>query len=150
MTAHTFHVNTLTVDYSGDHPKGSLANGVTVKVSGTMLNAAGALVATRVDVLQGFRGDGERTGGDRGPYHDIHVEFGFRNQRTACDDGCKHSIHARWSDSRVNVPVDVEGTFDASGVLVATSVQATPDDASLVRGLVENVNAASNTLTVLA
>jgi len=27
----------------------------------------------------------------------------------------------------VNVPVDVEGTFDASGVLVATSVQATPD-----------------------
>jgi len=49
----------------------------------------------------------------------------------------------------VNVPVDVEGTFDASGVLVATSVQATPDDASLVRGLVENVNAASNTLTVL-
>jgi len=48
----------------------------------------------------------------------------------------------------VNVPVDVEGTFDASGVLVATSVQATPDDASLVRGLVENVNAASNTLTV--
>jgi len=36
-----------------------------------------------------------------------------------------------------------------SGVLVAKSVQATPDSASLVRGLVDSVNAASNTLTVL-
>jgi len=60
--------NTLTVDYSAITPMGSLANGVTVKVSGTMLNAAGALVATRVDVLQGF--GGRRTNrGDRGPYH---------------------------------------------------------------------------------
>jgi len=49
----------------------------------------------------------------------------------------------------VNVPVEVEGSFDASGVLVATSVQATPESASLVRGLVDNVNAGRNTLTVL-
>ena len=62
MTAHTFHVNTLTVDYSAITPMGSLANGSTVKASGTMLNAAGALVATRVDVLPGFGGTANEQG----------------------------------------------------------------------------------------
>jgi len=149
MTAHTFHVNTLTVDYSAITPMGSLANGCTVKVSGTMLNAAGALVATRVDVLQGFGGAANEQGEIEGLITTFtsNSDFVINGQRVTTDANTQFMLDG--VTLAVNVPVEVEGTFDASGVLVATSVQATPDDASLVRGLVENVNAGSNTLTVL-
>jgi len=62
------------VDYSAITPSGSLANGAIVKVSGTMLNAAGALVAIRVDVLPGFGATANDEGRSRA-YHDVHVEF---------------------------------------------------------------------------
>ena len=149
MTAHTFHVNTLTVDYSSITPSGSLANGGTVKVSGTMLNAAGALVATRVDVLQGFGGTANEQGEIDGLITTFTStsDFVINGQRVTTNANTQFTLDG--VTLAVNVPVEVEGSFDASGVLVAKSVQATPDNASLVRGLVENVNAGSNTLTVL-
>src|SRR6267378_485584 len=149
MTAHTFRVNTLTVDYSAITPMGSLANGGTVTVSGSMLNAAGALVATRVDVLQGFGGAANEQGEIEGLITTFtsNSDFVINGQRVTTDANTQFMLNG--VTLAVDVRVEVEGSFDASGVLVATSVQATPDDASLVRGLVENVNAGSNTLTVL-
>jgi len=147
VTAHTFRVNTLTVDYSAITPSGSLANGATVKVSGTMLNAAGALVATRVDVVQGFGG----TANDQGEIEGLITtftsssDFVINGQRVTTNANTQFTLNG--VTLAVDVGVEVEGSFDASGVLVATSVQATPDSSSLVRGLVENVG--SNTLTVL-
>jgi hypothetical protein len=149
MTAHTFHVNTLTVDYSAIAPSGSLANGAAVKVSGTMLNAAGALVATRVDVLQGLGGTANEQGEIEGLITTFtsNSDFVVNGQRVTTNANTQFMLNG--VTLAVDVRVDVDGSFDASGVLVAKSVQATPDSASLVRGLVENVNAASNTLTVL-
>jgi len=149
MTAHTFHVNTLTVDYSAITPMGSLANGSTVKASGTMLNAAGALVATRVDVLPGFGGTANEQGEIEGLITTFtsNADFVINGQRVTTNASTQFMLNG--VTLAVNVQVEVDGSFDASGVLVAKSVQATPDSASLVRGLVDNVNAASNTLTVL-
>ncbi len=149
MTAHTFHVNTLTVDYSAITPSASLANGATVKASGSMLNAAGALVATRVDVLQGFG----RTANAQGEIDGLittftsNSDFVINGQRVTTNATTQFMLNG--VTLAVNVRVEVDGSFDASGVLVANSVQATPDSASLVRGLVDNVNAGSNTLSVL-
>jgi hypothetical protein len=149
MTAHTFHVSTLTVDYSAITPSGSLANGATVKVSGTMLNTAGALVATRVDVLQGFGGAANEQGQIEGLITTFTstADFVINGQRVTTNANTQFMLNG--VTLAVNVRVEVDGSFDASGVLVAKSVQATPDSASLVRGLVDNVNAASNALTVL-
>jgi hypothetical protein len=149
MTTHTFRVNTLTVDYSAITPSGSLANGVTVKVSGTLLNAAGALVATRVDVLQGFGGTANAEGEIEGLITTFTstADFVISGQRVTTNATTQFMLDG--VTLAVDVRVEVEGSFDASGVLVATSVQATPDSSSLVRGLVDNVNAGSNTLTVL-
>jgi hypothetical protein len=149
MTAHTFHVNTLTVDYGAIAPSGSLANGVTVKVSGTLLNAAGALVATRVDVLQGFGGTANEQGEIEGLITTFtsNADFVIDGQRVTTNANTQFTLNG--VTLAVNVRVDVDGSFDASGVLVAKRVQATPDSASLVRGLVDSVNAANNTLTVL-
>jgi hypothetical protein len=149
MSAHTFHVNTLTVDYSGIAPSGSLANGATVKVTGTMLNAAGALVATRVDVLQGFGGTANEPGEIEGLITTFtsNADFVINGQRVTTNASTQFMLNG--VTLAVNVRVEVDGSFDASGVLVAKSVQATPDGSSLVRGLVDSVNAASNTLSVL-
>jgi len=149
MSAHTFHVNTLTVDYSGIAPSGSLANGATVKVTGTMLNAAGALVATRVDVLQGFGGTANEPGEIEGLITTFtsNADFVINGQRVTTNASTQFMPNG--VTLAVNVRVEVDGSFDASGVLVAKSVQATPDGSSLVRGLVDSVNAASNTLSVL-
>jgi hypothetical protein len=148
-TAHTFHVNTLTVDYSAITPSGSLANGATVKVSGTMLNAAGALVATRVDVLQGLGGGANEQGEIEGliTAFTSNSDFAIDGQRVTTDANTQFTLNG--VTLAVNVRVEVEGSFDASSVLVAKNVQATPESASLVRGLVDNVNAGSNELTVL-
>src|ERR1700730_5975916 len=149
MTAHTFHVNTLSVDYGAIAPSGSVTNGVTVKVSGTLLNAAGALVATRVDVLQGFGGTANEQGEMEGLISAFtwNPAFLIDGQRVTTNANTQFTLNG--VTLAVNVRVDVAGSFDASGVLVAKRVQATPDSESLVRGLVDSVNAASNTLTVL-
>jgi hypothetical protein len=149
MSAHTFHVNTLTVDYSGIAPSGSLANGATVKVTGTMLNAAGALVATRVDVLQGFGGTANEAGEIEGliTTYTSNADFVINGQRVTTNASTQFMLNG--VTLAVDVRVEVDGSFDAAGVLVAKSVQATPDSSSLVRGPVDSVNAASNTLSVL-
>jgi hypothetical protein len=43
----------------------------------------------------------------------------------------------------------VQGTVNASGTLVAKKVEAKPESLSLVRGLIDSVTAASNTVSVL-
>jgi hypothetical protein len=49
----------------------------------------------------------------------------------------------------VDVYVDIQGTFNASGVLLAQKVEGRPGSSSLVRGPVDSVTATSNTLSVL-
>jgi hypothetical protein len=49
----------------------------------------------------------------------------------------------------LNSRVDVQGTFNAAGALVATKVQVRSKSLSIVRGLVDSVSATNNSITVL-
>jgi hypothetical protein len=147
--AHTFQINALTVDYSSVAPTGTLANGVPVNVQGTSLSGAGVLIASRVRVLTVFAG----AANDRGQLEGIvtkftsAADFEVAGQRVITDANTE--LVARGATIALDVPVKVRGAFNAAGVLVASRVEIKPRSLSVVRGLVDSVSAAANTLTVL-
>jgi uncharacterized protein DUF5666 len=148
-TAQTFRINALTVDYSGVAPNGTLANGAFVSVQGTTLSAGGALIATRVQVIPGLNGAANEQGRIEG-FITAFVsdsDFTVNGQRVLTDASTE--LNLRGATLGLDVPVKVRGTFDASGVLVASKVEVKPQMLSLVRGLVDSVSASGNTLTVL-
>jgi hypothetical protein len=121
-----FQINALPVDYSGAMLNGTstLANGSLVEVEGSSLSAGGALLATTVTLLP------QRSGApdSRGEVEGIITAF------TSLSDFVVNGQHVTTNASTqfnlngiplgVNVRVDVEGSFDSSGTLVATSVEA--------------------------
>jgi Domain of unknown function (DUF5666) len=121
-----FQINALPVDYSGAMLNGTsaLANGSLVEVEGSSLSAGGALLATTVTLLP------QRSGapGSRGEVEGVITAF------TSLSDFVVNGQHVTTNASTqfnlngiplgVNVRVDVEGSFDSSGTLVATSVEA--------------------------
>jgi uncharacterized protein DUF5666 len=121
-----FQINALPVDYSGAMLNGTstLANGSLVEVAGSSLSAGGALLATTVTLLP------QRSGApdSRGEVEGVITAF------TSLSDFVVNGQHVTTNASTqfnlngiplgVNVRVDVEGSFDASGTLVATSVEA--------------------------
>jgi hypothetical protein len=147
--AQTFRINTLTIDYSGVAPTGTLANGAIVSVQGTSLSAGGALIATRVQVFTGLGA----AANDRGRLEGVITafvstqDFTVNGQRVITDGSTDFNLQG--ATLGVNVPVKVRGTFNASGALVASKVEVKPRNLSLVRGLVDSVSATGNTLTVL-
>jgi hypothetical protein len=148
-TAHTFRINTLTVDYSGIAPSGTLANGATVLVQGNSFSQSNALVATRVQVFAGLGA----AANDRGQIEGVitaftsNADFVVNGQRVTTDGSTQFVLQG--VTLGVNVPVKVRGTFNASGVLAASKVEAKQNSLSLVRGLVDSVSASGNTLTIL-
>lgn len=148
-TAQTFRINALTVDYSGVAPNGTLSNGAIVSVAGTTVAPSGALIATRVQVFAGLRGAAQDQGRIEGLITAFvsNADFTVNGQRVITDASTDVNLHGMTLG--LNVPVKVRGTFNASGVLVASKVDVKPQSLSLVRGLVDSVSAAGNTLTVL-
>lgn len=121
-----FQINALSVDYSGAMLNGTstLANGSLVEVAGSSLSAAGALLATTVTVLPARAGAPD----SRGEVEGVITAF------TSISDFVVNDQHVTTNASTqfnlngiplgVNVRVEVEGSFDSSGTLVATSVEA--------------------------
>jgi hypothetical protein len=147
-TAHTFHINGLTVDYTNATPAGALANSSTVLVRGTgVLN--GALVATEVRVLGALVVAANDDGRLEGliTAFTSNADFTVGGQRVTTDSSTVFALGG--ATLGVDVPVRVRGTFNASGVLVAARVEVKPKDLSVVRGLVDAVSASGKTLTVL-
>jgi hypothetical protein len=146
---HTFRINALTVDYSGSVLTGSLAEGNVVVVHGTAFTATGALLATRVAVSAGF----DAAANDRADIEGIitsftsNADFRLQGQRVTTDANTRLVLHG--VTLGVNVKIDVEGSFDASGVLRARMVEVKPESSSRLGGLVDVVTAESNTLSVL-
>src|SRR5262249_31528386 len=144
-TAHTFQINGLEVDYSAAAPGGTLAEGSTVLVQGSSLSSGGALLATHVEVLPGI-------GASNNQYADLEgiittftsaSDFVLLGQHVATSSSTTFVLHGL--TLAAGVQVEVKGKFDASGVLQAQKVQASPFSASLVAGLVDSVNASNNT-----
>jgi len=148
-TAHTFRINSLTVDYSGVMPTGTLANASVVIVRGSSFTTTGALVAGRVQVL----GGSGAAPSDRGQLEGLvtsfvsNADFVVGGQRVLTDGSTNFVLNG--ATLGVNARVEVRGTFNASGALVASKVELKSQSLSLVRGLVDSVSAAGKSLTVL-
>jgi hypothetical protein len=127
----------------------TLANGGVAEVQGTTLTSTGALVATHVEVLQG-RGT---TVNQRLDIDGIitsftsTMNFALQGQSVTTDANTQLVLHG--VSLGLNVEVDVQGTVNASGALLAKKVEVRPETLGLVRGLVDSVMAASNTVTVM-
>jgi hypothetical protein len=153
MAARTFVLGSLTVSYATaqleDFPSGQPANDDEVEVHGS-IDGTGTLVATRVE-HEGASSGGEDDDGD---YEGLITRFvsptdfdvaGQRvttNASTAFEGGTA-------ADLALNVAVEVEGGFDASGVLVASEVEFRHESDTEVEGRVEAVDVGAGTLTVL-
>lgn len=119
-----FQINTLSVDYSAATVNGTLANGALVQVEGSSVSAGDTLTATTVTVLPHPGG----APGSRGEVEGVVTSFTSINdfvvngQHVTTNAGTQFNLNG--IPLGVNVRVDVEGSFDSSGTLVATSVQA--------------------------
>jgi hypothetical protein len=147
--AKTFKIGTLTVDYSGGTVTDALSNGSVVIVQGSALSNAGALIATRVEVVKGLGA----AANDRGQLEGVIMtfasgsDFTVAGQRVITDASTELLLNG--VALALNVPVKVRGTFNSAGVLVASRVEVKPRSFARIRGLVDSISATSNTLTVL-
>jgi hypothetical protein len=148
-----FMINGLEVDYSGaavdDFPvAGIINNGDPVEAKGTTLNG-NTLVATRVEYK------GNRFADDDGDYAEIE---GFITRFSSATDfdvsglpvtttGSTTYEGGTAADLGLNLKVEVEGVFNASGVLVAAKVDIKSSTAVRVVGNLDSVT--GNTLVIL-
>ncbi len=151
--ARRFALGQLTVSYVSAQltgfASGQPATGDAVEAFGTV-DGNGVLVATRVE-----REGGASAGGadEQADYEGLvtnfvsATDFSVAGQRvtttatTAYEGGTASSLAP-------DVPVEVEGRFNASGVIVATRVQFRRDSDTEFSGRVDSVNAAGNSLVV--
>jgi hypothetical protein len=147
--AHTFRINALTVDYSTSSTMPTLANGSTVEVQGTALTSAGTLAATHVDVLQGVGTTPNQRLDIEGIITGFTSATNFMLQGVAVTTDANTQMVLHGASLGLNVEVDVQGTVNASGTLVAKKVEVRPESLSLVRGLVDSVTAGGNNMTVM-
>ena len=147
--AHTFRINALTVDYSTSSTMPTLANGSVVEVQGAALTSAGVLAATHVDLLQGVGTAPNQPLDIEGIITSFTSTLNFALQGVAVTTDANTQMVLHGVSLGLNVEVDVQGTVNASGTLVAKKVEVRPESLSLVRGLVDSVTAGGNNLTVL-
>ncbi len=151
--AMTFMINALVVDYSAaaidNFPGGTITEGDPVEAKGNALGGAGQLLATRVEYKGNQFADNE---GD-------HIEIeGFITRFASATDFDVAGIPVTTSGTTVyeggnasnlnlNLKVEVEGDFNANGVLVATKVDIKDATAVRVVGRVDQVS--GDTLEIL-
>lgn len=152
--ARRFRINQLVVDYSSaqvsNFPSGQPANGDLVEAKGSV-NAQGVLVATRIERRSAsLGGNASESGEIEGLVTRFAsaADFDVAGQRvtttatTSYEGGSAASV-------ALNVQVEVEGTFDASGSVVARKVQFRSEGDLEFEGRVDAVDVAAGTLTVL-
>ncbi len=123
---HRFRINQLTVDFAGAQVEGVIEEGSDVLVAGKGFDSTGALLAKQVELVQPLVVSGGETGRLQGIVTALtsstHFEInGQPVQVTAA---------TKLNPSRpvaLNAKVRVEGVFDASGVLIAGTVQTRPN-----------------------
>ena len=133
-TAQTFQINQLIVDFSQATLEGfdanGLANGLYVEAEGTSLNNAGALIATKVKFEGSDGRDDDHVGDndDDGELEGLVTEFtssgNFKVANVSVITNAS-TTYKRGSaaDIALNVRLEVEGTYNANGVLVADEVE---------------------------
>ena len=151
--ARSFALDQLTVSYASAQlngfASGQPANGDRVEAFGTV-DGNGVLVATRIEKESGgSAGNADEQADYEGLITSFvsATDFSVAGQRvtttasTAYEGGTASSL-------ALDVPVEVEGRFNASGVIVATKVQFRRGSDTEFSGRVDSVNAAGNSLVV--
>ncbi|MEO1245378.1 MAG: DUF5666 domain-containing protein [Pseudomonadota bacterium] len=147
----SFEINGLTVDFSNANlsgfPNGAPENGQQVEAEGT-LGGGGELLATSVELEDNDLG---AAAGDDAEVEGIITRFVSAadfdvngvpvttNASTSFDDGSS-------TDLALNVAIEVEGEVNASGVIVAESIDFEQVGTLELRGIVEAVGTSSITL----
>ena len=149
-----FDINALIVDYSMamlvNFPSGMPANGDIVEVKGSMFGGGGELLATEVEL---------KAGGLPVNEDDLVEIEGFITRFVSAIDfdvgGIPVTTNASTdfedgtaADLALDVRVEVEGTIDSTGVLVASEVEFEQDSSVRAATTVDNVNAAMGELTI--
>jgi len=150
-----FMINSLVVDYSAaqlrDFDSGSIADGDRVEAKGDNLGANGELLATSVEfkggVISGDSGDRLEVEGFISRFSSS-ADFDVATQ-PVITDGQTTFTGGVAADLALNVKVEVEGTLDANGVLVATKVDIRRAKVVRVTADVDSVDAANNSFVVL-
>jgi hypothetical protein len=148
-----FTLGLLTVSYGTAQlegfASGQPANGDRVEAFGS-LDGAGVLVATRIEKEgSSAAGDTDESGNYEGLVDRFvsATDFSVAGQRvtttaaTVYEGGTSVAL-------ALDVAVEVEGRFNASGVLVASKVQFRRDSDTEFSGRVDSINAAGNSLVV--
>jgi len=154
MNQRRFQVGGLAVDYSQaqlqNFPGGQPANGQTVEVKGTAVNA-GVLAATRVEFKDP---DIPVNNGDHVELEGLitrfasATDFDVAGQRVSTTAGTRFEGCPAPFNPPLNTKVEVEGAL-TSGVINAEEVECRVGTDLRVRASVDAVSAATNTLTVL-
>lgn len=150
--ARTFRVNNLPVDYASATVTGNLAEGSKVTVRGTSGTgtATGTLIATQVTVTSEASapppGEKAQIEGLISAFQSL-TDFTVAGRRVITNGSTQLNLHGLTLG--VDVFVKVRGTFDSSRILVADRVEARELPRGTVRGPVNAVSAASNTLDLL-
>jgi Domain of unknown function (DUF5666) len=152
-TARTFGLGLLTVSYAtaqlSGFASGQPANGDRVEVFGA-LNSGGVLIATRVEKDAGGAAGGADEQGD---YEGLitnfasATDFAVAGQRVTTTAATTYEGGTAASLAN-DVAVEVEGRFNAAGVIVATKVQFRRDSDTEFSGQVDSINTAGNSLVV--
>ena len=146
--ARRFNVTATVVDYStAQLSNGSPANGACVEVKGSGY-AGGVLTATRVEVksctAQVADGDlGEIEGVITRIVSSTEFEIGGRRVSHGAATAFERGTAA---DLRENLKVEAEGTFNASGVLVAKKIDLKPETSARLLGTIDSIGSSSMTL----
>ncbi len=153
--ARRFNINAQVVNYTAvaqlqDFPSGTVGDGQTVEVKGGAVTA-GIWQPSRIE----FQANGlTGAAGDRREVEGFITRFGSATDFTVAGlavltNGQTSFTGGQAADLGLNVKVEVEGTLNAGGVLVATKVDIRRSSAVRVVTVIESVNAAGNSFVVL-
>ncbi len=152
--ARRFAIGLQAVDYAAALiANGTLANGACVEVMGTTVTN-GLLAATRVEIKSCSLG---AAASDRGEVEGLITRFasasdfdvgGQRVTTSASTTYTNGAATAAASDLRLDLKVEVEGTFNSAGTLEARKVEIKPESSSRLLGTLDAINAGAGTLTM--
>jgi hypothetical protein len=122
-TQHTFYVNSLKIDYGNADVEAVLTDGARVIAHGVKFTTDGALIATRVRASATTQGEPGSIGQIQGiiTSYSSSAYFEVNGQPVAVGAQTKLNLPVPIG---LDVGVNVTGTFDTNGVLVADSVQS--------------------------
>ena len=153
--AHKLNVNALVVNYSTatlqNFPNGQPSNGVLVEAKGSSINAAGELVASSLELK---RADDNGGAGMRVEIEGLVTRFVSASDFDVAGKPVTTNSTTQYEggtagDLRLNVKVEVEGSMNSAGVLVASKVQFKRQASARIEARVDSVDRAANKLVVL-